>query len=104
MLAIPELTLNLAVLAVLLLAAVSLGYFVGLARLSKQKAATLKLEAEMLQSHAEILQLQRELTEKDNRLSKTPIVSIAESQDNLSDQNPSTRIPKKVAGGGKAKP
>ena len=100
MLAFPEVSINIILLAIIVLASASIGYFINLSRISKQKAAVLKLEAEMLQNHAEILQLQKELSDRDNNHSKTPIFSIRDNApESLNEQLPGKRIAKKLVGG-----
>jgi len=103
MLAFIEVSINILVLTGIIAAAVSLGLFINLARIKKQKIAILKLEAEMLHNHAEILHLQKELSDKENLQSKTPIFSIADNaSESLKEQVTSARLSKKVSGGGKS--
>lgn len=98
MLAFIEITINVVVLAAIILASAFAGFFANRAQIQKQKYAIAKLEVEMLQSHSEILQLQKELSEKESLHSKTPIFSIKEN-DSTQEQLPGTRLTKKVAGG-----
>ena len=103
MLAFPEISINIILLAVIILVSGSLGFLINTARIRKQQAAVQKLEAEMLHNHAEILQLQKELSDKENLHSKTPIFSIRDTApEALGEQTPGTRVSKKVSGGGKA--
>ena len=103
MLAFIEISINIILLAAIIVGAVSLGFFINATRINKQKSAILKLEAEMLQNHAEILHLQKELSDKENLQSKTPIFSIADNASELlKEQNPGTRLSKKLSGGGKS--
>ncbi|MEO6313408.1 MAG: hypothetical protein ABIU63_17415 [Chitinophagaceae bacterium] len=102
MLAFIELSINIIVLALIVLGAASFGFLVNAARIKKQQSAILKLEAEMLHNHAEILHLQKELSDKENLQSKTPIFSIAENaSESIKEQVSSARLSKKVSGGGK---
>ena len=103
MLAFLEISINIILFGVVILAATALGFLVNTARINKQKHTILKLEAEMLQNHAEILHLQKELSGKDNNTSKTPIFSIADNTTESSkEQLPGTRLSKKISGGGKS--
>lgn len=103
MLAFIEISINLLLLVAIVAGSVSIGFFMNLARLKKQKSSILKLEAEMLHNHAEILHLQKELSDKENLQSKTPIFSIADNaMESLKEQASSARLTKKVSGGGKS--
>lgn len=104
MLAFVEISINILLLAAIVTAAAVAGFLVNAARVGKQKAAVLKLEAEMLRNHAEILQLQKELSDKESSSSKTPIFSIRDNApESLNEQIAGTKLSKKiVAGGGKS--
>jgi hypothetical protein len=103
MLAIIEISINIVLLGAVILVSASLGFFIGSARIKKQKSNILKLEAEMLQNHAEILHLQKELSGKENIHSKTPIFSISDNaSESLKEQVQGSRLPKKISGGGKS--
>lgn len=104
MLAFAEISINILLFAVTVLAAGLLGFFINVGRIGKQKAAVLKLETEMLRNHAEILQLQKELSEKESRSSKTPIFSIRDNTpESLNEQVAGTKLTRKiVSGGGKS--
>ncbi len=98
MLAFVEISINILFFAVIIIAAALAGFFINVGRISKQKAAVLKLETEMLRNHAEILQLQKELSEKESSSSKTPIFSIRDNTPDVITE----QLSKKVAGGGKS--
>ncbi|MEO5681933.1 MAG: hypothetical protein ABIQ88_04785 [Chitinophagaceae bacterium] len=104
MLALLEVSINIILLAVIVLAAAAVGFLISKASSKKQKSVILKLEVEMLRNHAEILQLHKELTEKENLQSSTPIFSIRDSGSELSDEQlSSARLSKrKISGGGKS--
>ena len=104
MLAFLEISINIPLLIIIILASASLGFLFSSAKMKKQKSAILKLEAEMLQNHAEILQLHKELSDKEGLQSKTPIFSIADNaSETLKEQAPGgVRLTKKVSGGGKS--
>jgi len=103
MLAFIEISINVLVLAALILSAAALGFILNAAKVKKQQSAILKLEAEMLHSHAEILHLQKELSDKENLHSKTPIFSIADNaSESLKEQTAGSRLTKKVSGGTKS--
>ncbi len=104
MLAFIEISINVAALAVIIVASVSMGFLFNWAKIKKQKKAILKLEAEMLQKHAEILQLHKELSDKEGLQSKTPIFSIADNASEALKEQVSggVRLTKKVSGGGKS--
>jgi len=103
MLAFIEISINILALAAIIAGAVSIGFFINIGRIRKQKTAILKLEAEMLHNHAEILHLQKELSDKENLQSKTPIFSIADNAlETLKEQVSAARLSKKVSGGGKS--
>ena len=103
MLAFPEISMNVLLLAMIVLASASVGFLINTARLRKQKNAVLRLEAEMLRNHAEILHLQKELSEKENLQSKTPIFSIRDTTpETTGEQVAGARLSKKVSGGGKS--
>ena len=100
MLALIEITINVVVLAAIILAAASTGFMITRSQINKQRSAITRLETEMLHSHSEILQLQKELSDKENLYSKTPIVSIKDSATELiQEQLPGSRITKKLVGG-----
>ena len=103
MLAFIEISIDIVLLAIVLLGAISLGFLINTAKIKKQKSTILKLEAEMLQNHAEILHLQKELSDKENLHSSTPIFSIRDTaSDAQKEQAQGTRLTKKVSGGGKS--
>jgi len=105
MLAFIEITINLVLLASIILVSASAGFLISRKQLQKQKTIVSKLEMEMLQSHSEILQLQKELSDKENLQSKTPIFSIRDNSAELSDEKltGAARSSKKIiAGGGKS--
>ena len=104
MLAFLEISINIVLLTVIVLASASLGLLFSNSKMKKQKKAILKLEAEMLQNHAEILQLHKELSDKEGLQSKTPIFSIADNaSESLKEQvSGGARLTKKVSGGGKS--
>ncbi|GAC1453995.1 MAG: hypothetical protein NVSMB7_16410 [Chitinophagaceae bacterium] len=101
MLAFIEITINLVLLAFIILVAAVAGFLISRKQLRKQKAAVSKLEMEMLQSHSEILQLQKELSYKENLQSKTPIFSIHDNAPESSDEKltGAARLSKKIGGG-----
>ncbi len=103
MLAFLEISINLILLAAIVIIATGVGYLFNAAVIKKQKSNIVKLESEMLKNHAEILQLQKELSEKENISSKTPIFSIADNASELlKEQAAGARLSKKVSGGGKS--
>jgi len=103
MLAFPEISINILLLAIIVLGSAAIGFLINTVRLRKQKTAVLKLEAEMLQNHAEILHLQKELSEKENLQSKTPIFSMRDnSAEAINEQGTGARLSKKVSCGNKS--
>ncbi|HTE09654.1 MAG TPA: hypothetical protein VK645_01770 [Chitinophagaceae bacterium] len=98
-----EISINIIVLAAIILVSASVGFLINSARIKKHQSAIFKLEAEMLQNHAEILHLQKELSDKENLQSKTPIFSIADNaSESLKEQVAASRLSKKISGGGKS--
>lgn len=103
MLAFIEITINIVLLAAIILVSASVGLLIARTQLHKQKSAVSKLEMEMLQSHSEILQLQKELSDKENPQSQTPIFSIRDNATELLQEKlPGERLSKKIVGGGKS--
>lgn len=101
MLVFIEITVNVFVLAIMLVSAALIGYLPRTARLRKSQRAIDRLEKEMMSSHAEILALQKELNLKNNQSSRTPIVPIRENgSETKKETNPDTAVRKKILSGG----
>jgi len=101
MLALIEITLNVFVLAAMLIAAALIGFFPRAARLNKAQRTIARLEKEMLTNHAEILSLQRDMNEKNNQSSRTPIVPIRENGNETKKETlPDAAARKKILSGG----
>ena len=104
MLAFIEVSIDIVLLAGIILVSFFMGFFINRTRIKKQQSAILKLEAEMLQNHAEILHLQKKLSDRENLQSKTPVFSMADNaseslKEHLKDQVTVSRLSKKVSGG-----
>ena len=101
MLVLIEITLNVFVLAVMLISAALIGYFPRAARIRKAQRTIDRLEKEMLANHAEILSLQKDMNVKNNQPSRTPIVPIRENSNEAKKETlPDPVVRKKLLSGG----
>lgn len=97
MLAFIEITLNVFVLAGIVVTAGLIGFVGKTAKINKSRQAVERLEKEMLINHAEILRLQKELAGKEVQQSQAPIVSIRDNTTEPAKENlPDTGIRKKM--------
>jgi len=78
-----EININVLLLAVLFVAAFSLGYLLRSAQLRSNRKKILELEREMLSNHAQILDLEKEKAGllQQMKESKIPVISINPAKD-----------------------
>jgi len=89
-----EITLDLFVFGLMLLAAVLVGYLPRSGQLRRKSKQIAKLECEMIQAHAELLETQRELCELEARLKDitNPVIAM---NSKTSDDPPQTPLPER---------
>ncbi len=101
MLVFIEITLNIFVLAGMVVCAALIGFIPRSSRLRKAQRTIDRLEKEMLANHAEILALQKEMTSKTGLPSRTPIVPIRENGNEPKKETlPDPAVRKKMLSGG----
>lgn len=101
MLVFIEITMNVFVLAALMISAAIAGFLPRRAKLNKAQRTIDRLEKEMLANHAEILALQKEMNIKSNQSSRTPIVPIRENgNETKKEASPDPVVRKKIISGG----
>ncbi|HEY4149433.1 MAG TPA: hypothetical protein VGM41_10905 [Chitinophagaceae bacterium] len=101
MLVFIEITLNIFVLAGMVICAALIGFIPRTSRLRKAQRTIEKLEKEMLANHAEILTLQKEMSSQTVQPSRTPIVPIRENNSEPKKETlPDPAVRKKMLSGG----
>ena len=101
MLVFIEITLNIFVLAGMIICAALIGFIPRTSRLRKAQRTIDRLEKEMLANHAVILTLQKEMSSKAAQPSRTPIVPIRENSNEPKKETlPDPAIRKKMISGG----
>ena len=78
-----DLSINIYVLAVLLLLAMFAGFLFRSRQLAKKKRQIAELEREMMQAHAELLETQKDYCELESKVKQgnSPVIPMKKSQD-----------------------